>query len=117
MEGSEDENFFKWFVGFSDGESNFTIVFYKDSNGNIVSATFRFTIELHVDDIEALKYIKSRLNIGTNIAVYGKSCKFVVVHRKDIYKLISIFDKFNLNTTKYLDYLDFKQAFFFIQGI
>lgn len=107
----DDENFVKWFVGFSDGESNFTIVFHKDSNSDIVSATFRFIIELHVDDIEVLKYIKNKLNIGTEIAVYGKSCKFTVVHREDIYKLISIFDKFKLNTTKYLDYLDFKKAF------
>lgn len=66
---------------------------------------------MHKDDLEGLNYIKSRLNIGTNIAVSGNSCKFVVVHRKDIYKLISIFDKFNLNTTKYLDYLDLKKAF------
>lgn len=107
----EDENFLKWFTGFTDAEGNFTIVFYKDSNGNIISATFRFVIELHVDDIEALRYIKSKLNLGTEIAVYGNSCKFAVVHRKDIYKLISIFDKYNLNTIKYLDYLDFKQGF------
>lgn len=106
-----DENFFKWFVGFSDGEGNFTIVFYKDKKGQIVSATFRFIIELHVDDIEVLNYIKSKLNIGANIAIYGNSCRFAVVHRKDILKLISIFDKYNLNTTKHLDYLDFKQAF------
>lgn len=106
-----DENFFKWFVGFSDGEGNFTIVFYKDKNGKVVSATFRFIIELHIDDIEVLNYIKSKLNIGANIAVYGNSCRFAVVHRMDILKLISIFDKYNLNTTKHLDYLDFKQAF------
>lgn len=111
LQSLSDENFFKWFVGFSDGESNFTIVFYKDKNGNVLSATFRFTIELHIDDVEVLNYIKSRLNIGTNIAVYGNSCKFTVVHRKDINVLISIFDKFNLNTTKHLDYLDFKKAF------
>lgn len=58
-----------------------------------------------------LNYIKSKLNIVANIAVYGNSCRFAVVHRKDILKLISIFDKYNLNTTKHLDYLDFKQAF------
>ena len=108
-----DEDFFKWFVGFSDGESNFTIVLHKDQNGDILkgSAIFRFTIELHIDDKEVLNYIKSRLNIGTEVAVYGNSCKFTVVHKKDIYVLISIFDKFNLNTTKYLDYLEFKKAF------
>jgi flavodoxin len=73
-------------------------------------------IELHVDDIDALKHIKNQLNIGNDIAVYGNSCKFTVTHPKDIYKLIDIFDKYNLNTTKYLDYLDFKKAFNLYQG-
>jgi hypothetical protein len=107
----EDEEFYRWFVGFADGESNFTIVFQKDSNGDISGASFRFTIELHIDDINALNYVKSKLNLGNEIAVYGNSCKFTVIHRKDINMLISIFDKYNLNTTKYLDYLDFKKAF------
>jgi len=66
---------------------------------------------LHIDDINTLIYIKSKLNLGNKIAVYGNSCKFTVIHRKDINILISIFDKYNLNTTKYLDYLDFKKAF------
>ena len=43
--------------------------------------------------------------------MYGNRCKLTVKHRKDIYKLIAIFDKYSLNTTKYLDYLDFKKAF------
>ena len=107
----EDEEFYKWFVGLADGESNFTIVLQKDKYGNIKGASFRIIIELHLDDIDALKYIKSRLGIGNNIAVYGNSCKFVVLHRKEVNKLIYIFDKYNLNTTKYLDYLDFKKAF------
>lgn len=72
-------------------------------------------IELHVDDMDALKHIKNKLNIGNHIVVYGNSCKFTVTHRKDIYKLIAIFDKYLLNTTKYLDYLDFKQAFLIYQ--
>ena len=107
----KDEEFYKWFVGFADGESNFTIVFQKDTNGNITGASFRFIIELHIDDIDTLKYIKSKLNLGNEIAVYGNSCKFTVIHRREISKLISVFDKYNLNTTKYLDYLDFKKAF------
>ena len=107
----KDEEFYKWFVGFADGESNFTIVFQKDTNGNITGASFRFIIELHIDDIDTLKYIKSKLNLGNEISVYGNSCKFTVIHKKDIEKLISIFDKYNLNTTKYLDYLDLKKAF------
>ncbi len=42
----KDEEFYKWFVGLADGESNFTIVLQKDVNGNIVGASFRFIIEL-----------------------------------------------------------------------
>ena len=65
--------------------------------------------------MDALKTIKSKLNIGNDIAVYGNSCKFTVTHPKDLYKLIAIFDKYNLNTTKFLDYLDFKKAFYLYQ--
>lgn len=46
--------------------------------GNIVGATFRFTLDLHSDDINALKYIKSILNIGNEIAVYDNRCRFSV---------------------------------------
>ncbi|OTA47615.1 hypothetical protein K449DRAFT_341470, partial [Hypoxylon sp. EC38] len=104
------------FSGFSDAEANFNIAFYKNKQGNISSVTFRFTIELHIDDKDTLNIIKKILSIGNDIAVYGNSCKFTVTHPKDIYKLIEIFDKYNLNTTKYLDYLDFKEAFLFYQN-
>lgn len=80
--------------------------------GNILGATFRFIIDLHSDDINALEHIKSKLNIGNKIAVYGDRCRFSVTLRKDIDVLISIFDRYNLNTTKYLDYLDLKKAFY-----
>lgn len=105
-----DPEFIKWFVGFCDGESNFCIVFNKDKSGNIIGATFRFIIELHKDDKNTLEYIKSKLNIG-NIKDYANSSKLTVIHKNDIYILISIFDKYQLNTTKFLDYLDFKEAF------
>jgi hypothetical protein len=106
-----EENFLRWFSGFSDAEGNYSIAFYKNKLGSISSVTFRFIIELHVDDKDTLNIIKQKLNIGNDIAVYGDSCKFTVTHPKDIYKLIEIFDKYNLNTTKYLDYIDFKEAF------
>lgn len=37
---------------------------------------------------------------------------FSVTNKEGLDKLISIFDKYNLNTTKYLDYLDFKKAYY-----
>ena len=60
--------------------------------------------------MEALEYIQSKLNIG-NVRVYKDECKFIVTKRDDIRKLITLFDTYNLNTSKYLDYLDFKEAF------
>jgi hypothetical protein len=70
-----------------------------------------FSIGLHIDDVEALEYIQSKLNIGM-VRTYKDECKFIVTKCEDISKLISIFDLYNLNTSKYLDYLDFKKAFY-----
>jgi len=44
--------------------------------GNIIGANFRFSIDLHKDDVSALEYIKSKLNIGYEIAVYGNTLDF-----------------------------------------
>jgi hypothetical protein len=41
----------------------------------------------------------------------AEECRFTVSDKEGIEKLITIFDLFNLNTTKHLDYLDFKSAF------
>ena len=37
------------------------IIFYKNKLGTISSATFRFTIELHIDDKNTLDIIKEEL--------------------------------------------------------
>jgi len=57
-----------------------------------------------------LVYIRNLLAVG-NINENTEVCKFVVSDKEGIIKLISIFEKYNLNTTKYLDYTDFKEAF------
>ncbi len=103
-------NFDSWFAGFSDAESSFSIVPKQDSKGNINRYTFMFVIGLHLDDYEALEYIKNKLNIGT-VRIAKDECKFVVTKKEEISKLISLFDVHKLNTSKYLDFLDFKKAF------
>lgn len=100
------------------GESNFSIVPKQDNNGNVNRFTFVFGIGLHIDDAEALEYIQSKLNIGI-VRIYkdeAQARKFIVTKREDISKLISLFDSYNLNTSKYLDYLDFKKAFNLYNG-
>lgn len=109
-----DEEFYKWFVGFSDGESNFQIqVRYKDAEKTKVKGVnFSFAIALHIDDLAVLQYIKDTLGTGSiTTKSTGDVCVFSVTSKEGLYKLISIFDEYNLNTTKYLDYLDFRQAF------
>ena len=110
--GSATDNFLEWFVGFTDAEGCFIInPFYKKNKLSISSFVFMFKITLHKDDEKILRIIKDRLRIG-GVRIYKDECIFTVTKEKDIAILISIFDKFNLNTSKYLDYLDFKEAFF-----
>jgi hypothetical protein len=100
-------------VGFSDGESNFSIVAKYDESGASSSPagrSFRFTIGLHIDDKNVLVTMRNLLGIG-NVNENSEECKFIVSDKEGIRKLISIFDKYKLNTTKYLDYVDFKEAF------
>ena len=104
------DEFYQWFVGFSDAESNFSIVPQYENTGNKINRfNFRFTIGLHIDDKDVLLNIQNLLGIG-NITENNSECKFIVSDKESIRKLISIFDKYNLNTSKYLDYCDFKEA-------
>jgi hypothetical protein len=103
-------SFDSWFAGFSDAESSFNIVPKQDSKGNINRFTFMFVIGLHKDDYEALNYIKNKLNIGI-VRIAKDECKFVVTKKEEISKLISLFNTYKLNTSKYLDFLDFEKAF------
>lgn len=105
------DNFYQWFAGFSDGESNFSIIpNYAENGDKILKFNFRFTIGLHIDDKNVLIRIQNLLGVGY-IYENNNECKFIVSDKQGIIKLISIFDNYNLNTTKYLDYLDFKKAF------
>ena len=107
----DEEKFLQWFVGFSDAESNFIInSLLKKDKVTISSFSFMFKITLHKDDEGVLRYINRKLGIG-NVRLYKNECILNVTDKNGILFLISIFDKYNLNTTKYLDYLDFKKAF------
>lgn len=103
--------FYQWFVGFSDGESSFSIIPKLDTTGTKINRfSFAFTIKLHVDDKNALVYVQNTLGFGI-ISQEGELCKYVVSNFEEIRSLIAVFDRYNLNTTKYLDYTNFKEAF------
>lgn len=100
-------------MGFSDGESNFSInIAHSKDKTEIRRVNFEFRIALHIDDISVLEYIRDRLQAGNVRKFNGDTMAvFSVTDRTSFYNLFSIFDKFNLNSTKYLDYLDFREAF------
>ena len=103
--GNSLNNFYEWFVGFADAESSFFIKKVKQSGSE-----FEFKISLHVDDLEVLFFIQKTLGIG-RVDTYGKFANFRVSKHQDLLILFEILDKFTLNSTKYLNYLDFKKAF------
>lgn len=105
--------FYQWFVGFSDGESNFQIkTRYNEDKTKVIGVGFEFRIGLHSDDLGVLEFIRNKLGIGNiTVKVTGPVCVFSVANKEGLYKLFSIFDIYNLNTTKHLDYLDFRKAF------
>lgn len=55
-------------------------------------------------------YINSKLDVGS-IYASKDSQIFTISKKDDISKLISNFDSYTLNTSKYLDFLAFKKAF------
>jgi LAGLIDADG DNA endonuclease family protein len=71
---------------------------------------FKFSIGLHVDDLNVLNYIKDKLGFG-NVYTSNNTCHFNVTKKDDILKLINIFDIYLLNSKRF-DYLDFKKAYY-----
>ena len=106
--------FYQWFVGFSDAEASFWLQPVLNSNNTIKKVTWVFSIELHKDDLRVLEFIKDKLEIG-NIRLYKNKCIFSVTSAEGTSQLINIFDKYNLNSTKYLDFFKYKEAFLLYQ--
>lgn len=99
-----EENFMEWFRGLVDGEGCFYI---KVSD---ISIRFRFDIYMHKDDTDMLKYIAERLGVG-RVYIGDHFTSYVVSSQKDLLKIISIFDKYPLNTTKNLNFISFKKGY------
>lgn len=105
-DGETKLEFLEWFVGFTDGEGSFLFRPIGDKPHYI----FEFRISLHVDDKDLLFYIKDNLELGS-VVVKDSVCIYIVNKREEIKVLIEIFNKTPLNSTKYLNFICFKQAF------
>ena len=73
-----------------------------------------FRIRLHKDDINVLQKIQEFLGVG-RVVIEGNSCVFIISNVKELINvLFPLLDKYNLYTTKCLDYIDFKKVVLFL---
>lgn len=106
-----NEQFVQWFVGFTEAEGCFKFK-PRYRNGKIISFQFEFEIHLHIDDFNLLDSIKNTLTMGNVYANHSRySCSFIIGNEKELRELIKLFDGFPLNGVKFLDFMDFKEAF------
>lgn len=105
-ENKENDDFLHWLSGFTDAEGNFLITIDREY------VKFRYKISLHIDDINVLHLIKSKLNIGrVTVDKNNNSCSFIVESYSDIKNVICpIFKSFPLHTSKKLDFENFYEA-------
>lgn len=106
---NEKEQISRWLTGFIDGEGNFQV--FLDRNYFRVM----FRIRLHIDDIVVLqKKIRDFLGVG-RVVVEDSSCLFIISDVKSLLTvLFPLLVKYQLYTTKWLDYLDFKSVVLFL---
>lgn len=108
-----DDDFIEWLRGFTDGEGSFIISInkYENSEGKISnSVSFKYVLFLHKDDAPMLNELRDRLSIGT-VKIYDRFVNFQVSKSSEIEKIIEIFSKNNLNTSKHLNFLEFRKAY------
>jgi hypothetical protein len=101
------ELFYKWLVGFTDGDGTFSIA---HQNGKWSLA---FKLSQHEYNMRLLYFIKSQLGIGNiNKEVKTKMVNYRIRDRKKLAKVIfPIFDNYPLLTSKYFYYFKFKEAY------
>jgi len=116
-----DNKFLEWFVGFTDAEGNFSLTLRDNPNNeskktisHYVNLTFQ--IGIHISELSTLNYIKEKLKCG-NISISKDRCNYYISNfRSVIYIIIPIFNFFLLNSSKYSQFLIFKEAAEIIQS-
>nr|YP_009136836.1 LAGLIDADG endonuclease [Fusarium culmorum]AKB93389.1 LAGLIDADG endonuclease [Fusarium graminearum]CDL73548.1 Included in intron of cob n1 TaxSordaria macrospora k-hell RepIDF7WD38_SORMK [Fusarium culmorum CS7071]AKE07441.1 LAGLIDADG endonuclease [Fusarium culmorum]QID44155.1 LAGLIDADG endonuclease [Fusarium culmorum]CAB4246886.1 heg15 [Fusarium culmorum] len=105
QQATHNKDFLYWFSGFTDAEGNFLVSIDRKY------IKLRFKINLHIDDIEVLYIIKSKLGFGRVVEESSRnSCSFIVEDSLNINKLCDIFKQFPLHTSKKLDFISFNEV-------
>jgi len=101
-----NEIFYQWLVGFTDGDGTFSIV----SQNNKWSLTYKLSQNTY--NLRVLHFIKSQLKVGSiYIEKGGKHAHYRIRDLATLESVIfPIFDKYPLLTTKQFNYIKFKEA-------
>ena len=110
--GDLPAGFLEWLCGLTDGEGNFYI---RRRSINTPVYSFKYSIGTHIDDIDMLYFIRDTLGMG-KVFTTGKVAQYEVYDLKNIKRIIEIFTQHPLNTTKLLNFLDFKRAYDLYKG-
>jgi len=106
-----------WFItGFTDGEGCFIISISRSnkySSGWTVKPSFKIT--LHQKDLVLLQQIKNFFGVGSIYKQGLLSNQYCVTSVEYLAVVINHFEKYPLNTKKWVDYLLFKKAIRLIQ--
>jgi len=101
------ELFYQWLVGFTDGDGSFSISY---SYGKWI---LNYKLSQHEYNTRLLHFIKSQLGIGRiNKETKTKTVNYWIRDRNKLAEVIfPIFDNYPLLTSKYFNYLNFKEAY------
>jgi len=107
-----DEWFFNWLVGMTDGDGSFSIF----SQGDKWNLTFK--ISQNTYNLRVLYYIKKQLGVGSvTLDSKNSMASFRIRDRKTLGSvIIPIFDKYPLLTSKYFNNAKFKEAYFILEN-
>lgn len=102
--------FEQWLVGMTDGDGTFCIV-RQNGKWNLAYKITQSRYNLRV-----LYYIKKQLGVGS-VTKDNTKGQFFIRDRKKLETVIfPIFDKYPLLTSKFFNYLKFKQAFYILEN-
>jgi hypothetical protein len=99
-------------VGFTDGDGTFSI-FYSNGKWSLI-----YKLSQHEYNTRLLYFIKSQLGVGKiNTETKTKTVSYWIRDRNKLAEIIfPIFDNYSLLTSKYFNYLKFKEAYSILEN-
>ncbi len=103
----EYNRFYKWLVGFTDGNGSFIINCSSERKIQLC-----FSINQSIYNLRILYYIKSKLKVGS-VTKHNKLGQYRIWNLNHLENIIlPIFNKYSLLTIKYFNYEQFKKAYY-----